>query len=291
MNFTITNIENHHKEQIHKLIEEINQEDKLNYSLTEEWLDYVIENAGQGIFLAFNGDELAGLGTAMVNTAYRDQASLNVVVSPRYRRRGLGHMLYDKIYDFARRQDVKIVEAYVKKRLNVGVSFAERRAFNTALYSWEMELDLDRLEFSFGELPGFNFRLASEKDGFIYKRIIYDAFTDDLGEDALIEVLKDPSIIIYILEKNKQAIGSASIQLRKDLSLAYIYDIAILEDHRGQGMGSYLLGSCIEALKDKDIAKISLLVTGDNKRALDLYRKFGFREVDIDLVMSKRVSR
>ncbi len=289
MNFTITNIQKHHKNSIHKLIEEINQEDRLNYSLTEEWLDYVIENAGEGIFLAFNGDKLAGLGTAMINPAYRDQASLNVVVSPRYRRIGLGFMLYDKVYDFAKREDVKIVEAYVKKRLIDGVSFAERRGFNTALYSWEMELNLDSVEFSFEELPGLNFRMASEADGLNYKKIIYDAFTDELGEDALIDVLRDPSVIIYILEIDKQAIGSATIQLREDLSMAYIYDIAILREYRGQGMGCYLLESCIEALKDKDIDMVSLLVTGDNKKALDLYRKVGFKEVDIDLVMSKSV--
>ena len=53
MNFKITNIEKYHKNRIHKLLEEINKEDHLNYSLTEEWLDYVIENAGKGIFLGF----------------------------------------------------------------------------------------------------------------------------------------------------------------------------------------------------------------------------------------------
>ena len=109
MDFKITNIEKHHKDKIYKLIEEINREDNLSYSLTEEWLDYVIENAGEGIFLGFNGDELAGLGTAMINPAYRDQGSLNVVVCPDYRGKGLGSILYDEIYSFAKGEDVKIV--------------------------------------------------------------------------------------------------------------------------------------------------------------------------------------
>ena len=73
--------------------------------------------------------------------------------------------------------------------------------------------------------------------------------------------------------------------------MAYIYDIAILKEHRGQGLGSYLLKSCIRGLKDKDIHKVSLLVTGDNKRALELYRRIGFKEVDIDLIMTKRVEQ
>ena len=157
------------------------------------------------------------------------------------------------------------------------------------MYSWEMELNLDSVGFTFEELVGLNFRKATKEDGLNYKKIIHDAFGDEVGEDALMEALKDPSVIIYILEKENQPIGSTALQLRKDLSLAYIYDIAILKEYRGQGLCSYLLQSCIKGLKEKDIHKASLLVTEENKRALELYRKTGFKEVDIDLIMAKRV--
>lgn len=289
LDFKITNIKKHHKNQIHKLIEVINKEDKLNYSLTDEWLDYVIENAGGGIFLGFYQGKLAGLATAMINPVYRDQASLNVVVSPDYRGKGLGAILYDKIYDFVKGEDVAIVETYVKERLVDGVNFAEKRGFNTSMYSWEMEISLDSIDHSFDEVDGLSFREANSKDGISYKEIILDAFDDQVDEDSLDHMVKDPSVLVYILERENQAIGSASIQLRRDLSLAYIYDIAILSEYRGQGMGSYLVKSCLKALKDSDIDKASLLVTGENKRALELYRKLGFEQVDIDLIMTKRV--
>lgn len=289
MDFKITNIEKHHKDKVHKLIEAINQADNLNYSLTEEWLDHIIENSSEGIFLGFQGEKLAGLGTAMINPVYKDQGALNIVISPDYRRKGLGSILYGEIYGFTKRQDAKIVEAYVKQRLVDGVKFAENRGFNTAMYSWEMELDLNNVDFTFEKLEGLNFRKANKEDGFDYKRIIYDAFGDDLGEDALTQALKDPSIIIYILEKENQAIGSATAQLRESLSLAYIYDIAILKEYRGQGLGSYLIESCLMELKESDIDKASLLVTGDNKEALGLYKKIGFKEVDTDLIMTKTI--
>ncbi len=128
MDFKIINIEKHHKCKIYKLIEEINREDNLNYSLTDEWLNYVTQNAGEGIFLGFHGEKLAGLGTSMINPVYRDQGALNVVGSPDYRRKGLGSSLYDEIYSFTKEEDVKIVEAYVKKRLVDGVRFAQKRA-------------------------------------------------------------------------------------------------------------------------------------------------------------------
>ncbi len=136
MNFKITNIKKRYKNSIYKLIEEINKEDDLGYSLTDEWLDYVIENVSEGIFLAFNGEKLAGLATSMINPVYSDQATLNVVVSPEYRNKGLGSILYNKIYEFANMKDVKVVEGFVKKRLTNGVEFAEKRGFNLSMYSW-----------------------------------------------------------------------------------------------------------------------------------------------------------
>lgn len=289
MEFKITNIKKHHKDKIHKLIEEINLEDKLSYSITDEWLDYVIENTWEGIFLGFHGEELVGLGTCMINPVYSDQGALNVVVSSGCRRKGLGSILYDKIHGFAKERDVKIVEAYVKERLVHGVRFAHKKGFNTTMYSWEMELNLVDVDFSFEELAGLNFRKAVKEDGLSYKKIIHDAFGDEVEENTLIQGLKDPSIIIYILEKDNKAIGSATVQLKKELSLAYIYDIAILKEYRGQGLGSYLLQSCIKGLKEKNIDIASLSVTGDNERALELYKKIGFKEVDIDLIMAKRV--
>ena len=289
MDFKITNIEKHHKNSIHKLIEVINKEDKLEYSLTDEWLDYIIENASEGVFLGFHDEELAGLATCMINSVYKDQATLNVVVHPKYRNKGLGSILYKEVDKFAKGKDVKILEAYIKKRPMNGVKFAEKREFNIAMYSWEMELALDKTDFPIDREVDLNFRKTNKEDGLNYINIIKDAFGDDLGEDALIQTIKDPSIEVYILEKEGQAIGSASIQVRRDLSLAYIYDIAILSDNRGQGLGSFLIRSCIRALKEDNIDRASLQVTGENKGALNLYKKIGFKERDIDFIMTKKI--
>lgn len=289
MNLNITNINKYHKASIHRLIEKINKHDNLNYSLTDEWLDYTVENASESVFLGFYDEKLVGLATSMINSVYSDQAALNVVVTPEYRNKGLGSLLYNEVYEFAKIKDVKIVEAYVKQRLTHGVGFAKKKGFMTSMYSWEMELHLDSIDFSFNMGAGLNFRKAKEEDGFNYKRIINDVFGDELGEDALIQTLRDPSIGIYILEKEGQAIGSATVQIRKDLSLAYIYDIAILSDHRGRGLGSKMIESCLRALKEEKIDKASLQVTGENKGALKLYKRIGFREVDIDFIMTKEI--
>ena len=289
MDFKIINIKEHHKNSIHKLIQSINKADNLEYSLTDEWLDYIIENSSESIFLGFHGKHLAGLGTCMINSLYRDQAALNVIVHPDYRKQGLGSILYKRLDKFARMKDVKILEAYVKKRLIDGVSFAEKREFNIGMYSWEMELDLGKIDYPLDRDVDLNFRKANNEDGLNYRKIINNVFGDDLGEEALGEILRDPSVEIYILEKEGQAIGSASLQVRRDLSLAYIYDIAILSDYRGQGLGSHLIKSCLMDVKGQDIAKASLQVTGENKGALKLYKRIGFKEVDIDYIMVKKI--
>ncbi len=289
MDFKIKNIKKDYKDSIHKLIEKINLEDQLKYSLSDEWLDYVIENAGEGIFLGFDGKKLAGMGTAMINPLYKNQATLNVVVDPSYRKKGLGGQLYEKIYDFVKGERVEILEAYVKERLVHGLSFAEKRDFNLSMYSWEMEKDLRKSDFDLKEKKILNFRRASEKDCLAYRKIIFNVFQDDLGEDALGQTLKDPSNRIYILEKKKEPIGSATVQMRN--KMAYIYDIGVLQDYRGQGLGFYLLKALLRSLKEEKTDKASLLVTGENTRALGLYRKIGFREVDRDLIMVKSIKK
>lgn len=289
LDFKIVNIEKQYKEGIYNLIKAVNKEDNSSYSLSDEWLDYVIENAGEGIFLGFYKNKLLGLGTAMINSVYKNQASLNLIVHPDYRKKGLGSLLYSRIDEFLKSKEVNIVECFTKKRLKDGVAFAGKKGFTTTMYSWEMELALGSLELNFKKKEELNFRKAKARDGKAYKRIIYDAFGDELEESTLGELLKDPSITTYILEEENKALGTGSIQIIEDLSLGYIYDIAILKEYRGKGLGSYLLKSCIRTLEEKGLSKASLLVTGNNENALGLYKKLGFKEVDIDLIMLKEI--
>ncbi len=282
----ITTMGPRHKPGIHSLIEAINQSDQLAYSLTDEWLDYIIQHASQGVFVALRGDQLIGLGTCMINEVDKAHGVINIIIHPQYRKRGAGSKLYQTIINFAKENNIKILEAYIKERLHNTVNFAEKRGFLANAYAWEMRLDIkENLANLPGEKPeGLTFRQATLEDNDPYAMIISQTFGDVLGSGVLEELLQDPSVQVFILEKNGQAIGSTTIQLKTNLSLGYIYDVAILKPYRGQGFGTYMLNQSIKVLDSQQIDTATLVVTGQNKGALALYKKLGFEEKDVDIL-------
>lgn len=287
MTLMIRNIQIKDKQGINQLIEVLNKKDKLGYSITEEWFNYVIQEAEEAMFVLIYGDKLVGLATCMINQIDQSRSVVTIVVHPEYRNRGFGSKLYHEIINYSKYKRVKMLETYVKERLISGVEFATRRGFRPVIYSWQMELELDRIKFDSIEDKNtiYTFRKGTIADSVAYAQIINQSFGDELDNKALEELLKDPSIQVYILEKEGRIIGTTTMQCRHNLSLGYIYDVAIVEEYRDQGLGSEMLKNCINELKANNMDKASLLVSGENKSAMALYHRLGFKEIDTDIVM------
>lgn len=282
----IENIQKKHKNGIYELIEIVNKVDNLGYSITDEWLDYIISKTRDSIFIAMDKNILVGIGTCMINEMDKTYAIINILVHPEYRKQGIGSKLHKQIIDYAKDKNIKNMEATIKERLTHGLKFAEERGFTTLLYAWKMDLEVKKVKLDLIRTNNGNLRLrrATIKDNQTYVEIINENFGDLLDEKAIEQLLQDPSISLYILERNGKTIGSVTIQLRTNLSLGYIYDVAITKEYRGQGWGKYLLNKSIEELKMQNINTATLTVTGENKQALSLYHKIGFKEVDIDIL-------
>ena len=231
MNIIIETIQPQHKLGIHALLERLNQVDQLGFSLTNEWLDYIIQETSESIFIGLYGGRVIGIATCMINEMDKAHAVTNIVVHPHYRKQGVGTKLHNQIMGYAEHKNIKTMEAYVKQRLSSAVRFAKQRGFYPVLYAWEMALDIHKAEFQspYPNHVDLIFRQASTDDSRVYADIINTTFGDALDRNVLGQLLQDHSISVYLLEREGEPIGSTTIQLKANLSLGYIYDVAILE--------------------------------------------------------------
>ena len=58
-----------------------------------------------------------------------------------------------------------------------------------------------------------------------------------------------------------------------------IQNVGVVAEHRGQGLGRALVLRCLHGFRLIGIPRVSLEVTADNRHAIELYKKVGFRIV------------
>lgn len=68
---------------------------------------------------------------------------------------------------------------------------------------------------------------------------------------------------------------------------AFIADIVVEEEHRGQGFGRQAMKLCEDEVRKLGLKEIGLHVFGFNKTAISLYRSLGYETTD--LVMAKKI--
>lgn len=100
--------------------------------------------------------------------------------------------------------------------------------------------------------------------------------------DTFKQVKKHKKVFI-IAEHNNQIVGEAGIDLDRDRrSHIGNFGISIKKDYRGIGLGEYLMGEILK-LAEKELDPkpkiIRLSVFANNKPAISLYRKYGFKKV------------
>ncbi len=98
----------------------------------------------------------------------------------------------------------------------------------------------------------------------------------------VIKDMKSGKKIQILVDVGGRVAGSAEIRRKKDTAESHIGDlgISIAKGYRDIGIGSELIKTLIQMAKEKwkiEIAKISVI--SDNKRAMHVYKKLGFRIV------------
>jgi len=86
--------------------------------------------------------------------------------------------------------------------------------------------------------------------------------------------------IHFIAEHNGKIAGIADVKKRMGVMnhIAAIF-ISVRKEYRGIGIGSALMEECIKAAKRMKAKILRLEVYSTNKRAITLYKKYGFKKV------------
>ena len=127
--------------------------------------------------------------------------------------------------------------------------------------------------------------------------LLLDAYARDpmgggeaLGSDVKARLCADlavrPDAASFIAWRGDAAVGLVNCiegySTFKARPLMNIHDIAVLSEHRGQGVGRALLGAAQQHAIDRGCCKLTLEVLTGNARALKSYLGFGFEPYALD---------
>ena len=111
----------------------------------------------------------------------------------------------------------------------------------------------------------------------IIKNILTSEFDDFWNYNVLKEELENKNSKYLVAKIDNEIIGFAGIKIILDE--ADIMNIVVKKNFRNNGVGSLLLKNLIELSKDLNISSISLEVDETNIVAINLYKKFDFKEI------------
>lgn len=102
---------------------------------------------------------------------------------------------------------------------------------------------------------------------------------DAFSRRQLRYLLTEANADVFILGSKSDVKGAAIMLWRKRSRVGHLYSIVIDPRHRGKGLGESLLELCEKAARDHKCDCVTLEVRSDNRAAIGLYTKFGYRIV------------
>jgi [ribosomal protein S18]-alanine N-acetyltransferase len=104
-----------------------------------------------------------------------------------------------------------------------------------------------------------------------------NSFTIPWSREAFFnELTKNQFAQYLIVEVDQKVVGYCGVWIIIDE--AHITNIALLPEYRGLKLGEALMGKVMELAREMGALRVTLEVRVSNKRAQNLYRKFGFEE-------------
>jgi ribosomal protein S18 acetylase RimI-like enzyme len=129
-------------------------------------------------------------------------------------------------------------------------------------------------------------RIAGPEDAEVVGRLLHD-FNAEFGDptpgaDALagrVRALMERDAATFLLV-GSPPVGVVALRFREaifnDKLDAYLEEVYVVPDHRGQGHGRALLERALEAARERGAGRIDLGTAVDDRAARALYESFGF---------------
>ena len=95
----------------------------------------------------------------------------------------------------------------------------------------------------------------------------------------VLDSLRDGAIHFVALA-GEQVVGWCDLRPKASPALRHsaVLGMGLVQEHRGQGIGSRLLAATLERADARGLRRAELVVRADNRVAIRLYRRFGFVE-------------
>lgn len=144
--------------------------------------------------------------------------------------------------------------------------------------------------FKFAEVADTNLLVELMRQFYDFEHL---AFDEQTAREALGKLLSDASLgRVWLIQNGEGTIGYVVLTFGFSLEFqgrdAFVDELYIRPNHRGQGAGKEALGFVEEVCRALGIRALRLEVERANTNAQAVYRKFGFTEHDRHL-MTKRL--
>lgn len=141
-------------------------------------------------------------------------------------------------------------------------------------------------------------KLVKEFDDYFAKNNLFSEevkpFTEYKDKDALfIKVIEDwldnSKYFVFVAEENEQIVGHivGEVVEKSDRVMdkeGSIDEWFVTEDYRHHGVGRELYDALVDVFKQQKCNHIGLKVYSANKETIDMYRKIGFKDLELTMV-------
>ena len=111
------------------------------------------------------------------------------------------------------------------------------------------------------------------------KDTLYSDFDNFWSYNVLKQELENENTTYIVAKENNEVVGFAGLSICFDE--ATLNNIVVKKSCRGRGIGGELLESLIELCTDLNAKSFTLEVNVNNTPAINLYEKFGFKNLGI----------